>query len=504
MKRAAVSHRNAPPWLEEDPPRRHEPLAGQYRADVAVVGAGITGVTLARLLSEAGASVALVEADRVGLGVSCFTTAKVTALQATIYRRLASNFGDDAATTYASANVEALDWIARRVDSEQIDCRFRRRTAFTYAADAEQREAVEAEAEAAAAAGLAVELRDSTPLPFPERGAVALAEQAEIDPYAYVSGLAGGLDPGRVHVFEGSRVESVTDGSPCEVRTAAGSLRCDRVVLATLTPILDRSLAFARTHPERSYCVAFESPSDLAEGMHISAAPPTRSIRSHPLAGGEALIVGGEGHKVGQTDSHRERYLTLERFAAEHFGLADPLARWSAQDFVSADGAPLIGPVTPIGDRILIATGFGKWGLTTGTAAAIALAAVLGGGESAFARAFSSNRLKPLAAGPSLVKENANVGWHFFADRIRERGGRSSGELAPGEAGIVEHDGRRSAVFRDDGGALHAVSPICTHLWCQLRWNDAERSWDCPCHGSRFSPQGAVLQGPATKPLERR
>ena len=433
---------------------------------MVIVGAGITGVTLARLLAESGVSVALVEADRIGLGVSSFTTAKLSALQATIYSRLRDKHGDEAAAVYASANVEALEWIAQHAEPHP-DTRFRRRTAFTYADGKDQRAAVEAEAEAAAVAGLAVELLEQAPLPYPTAGAVALAGQAEIDPYAYLSRLAGGLDEGTVRIFEGSRVTGVSDGSPCRVRTTAGEVVCDRVVLATLTPILDRSLAFARTHAQRSYCVAFEAAADLAHGMHISAGPPTRSIRSHPREAGEALIVGGEGHKVGQARSHRERYLTLERFAADHFEVGRPVARWSAQDWVSADAAPLIGPVTPLTSRLYMATGYGKWGLTTGTAAALALAEVLSGRDSAFADAFSSSRLKPLASAGSLLKENADTGFRFFADRLRERG-----------------------------------APTCTHLGCRLRWNDAEQSWDCPCHGSRFAADGAVLQGPATRPLK--
>jgi glycine/D-amino acid oxidase-like deaminating enzyme/nitrite reductase/ring-hydroxylating ferredoxin subunit len=495
--------RSAPPWLERDPPRSHESLAGQFRADIAIVGSGITGLTLARLLSEAGLSVALVEADRVGLGVSCFTTAKVTALQGTTYSRLRAKHGPAAASVYARANTDAFAWIAGRAGSQGAEEGFRRRTAFTYAAGEDQREAVESEAQAAREAGLDVELLDEAPLPYPSFGAVALPEQAEMDPHAYLQGLARSLDPEAVRIFEGSRVTSVSDGSPCRVRTAAGEVVCEQVVLATLTPILDRSLAFARTHAERSYCVALEASADLAQGMHISAAPPIRSVRSHRRPDGEVLIVGGEGHKVGQAGSHRERYLTLERFAGEHFEVGEPLARWSAQDWLSADGAPLIGPVNPLTSRIHMATGYGKWGLTTGTAAALALADVLSGGDSDFVDAFGSNRLKPLASASSLLKQNADAGFHFFADRLRERGSRKSGELEPWEAGIVQHEGRRSAAFRDGDGRLHAVSATCTHLHCQVRWNDAERSWDCPCHGSRFGVDGAVLQGPATKPLER-
>ncbi len=493
---------NRPPWVPENPQRRYPALDGEVRADVAIVGGGITGVTLATLLREEGAEVALVEADRIGLGVSGFTTAKVSALQAVIYEPLRSHFGSEAAAAFATANLAGLEWIADRTERDGIDCGFRRRTAYTYAATAEERPGVEHEADAAREAGLGVELVEQTALPFEDHGAVALAGQADFDPYAYLSGLADGLGGEGTAVFEGSRVVGVSEGSPCRVRTAGGSVLCERVVLATLVPILDRSLGFARMHAERSYCVAVPAPDRAPEGMYINAGSPTRSLRACPSSQGELMIVGGEGHKTGQADSHSERYLRLQDFAAEHFS-GSAVARWSAQDWITADRGPYVGPVTPLSSRVYMAGGYRKWGLTTGTASAQALAAVLSGKRSEFAETFTPNRIKPLASLPSLIRENADAGFHFFADRVRERPSRESPDLAPGEAGIVTHDDRRAAAYRDEKGGLHVVSPVCTHLWCQLRWNDAEASWDCPCHGSRFSPDGEVLQGPATNPLKR-
>jgi glycine/D-amino acid oxidase-like deaminating enzyme/nitrite reductase/ring-hydroxylating ferredoxin subunit len=469
-----------------------------------VVGAGITGVTTALLVQESGASVALIEADRVCAGVSANTTAKVSALQGTVYSRLVSRFGSEDAEIYARWNSDALEWIAAQAENGGIECSFRRRAAYTYAADDSQRASVEEEAEAARAAGLGVEVVDELPLPFGHAGAVTLPGQAEFDPVAYVGGLLERFQAAGGRVFEGSRVLSVSEGSPCRVKTSNGSALAGRVVLATLIPILDRSLAFARTHPERSYCIAVRPSAPSPEGMYITAGSPTRSLRRFPAGGEELLIVGGEGHKTGQADSHRERYARLEEFARRHFDAGTVTNRWSAQDYVTADGAPYVGPVNPLSKRVFMATGFAKWGMTNGTAAARVLRDELSGETPEWCRAFGSNRVKPLASAPSLIKENANAGKRFLTDRIRERPNRALEELEPGEGAIVRGDDGAVAGYRDPDGRLHAVSPTCTHLACRVRFNDAEHTWDCPCHGSRFAPDGSVLQGPATRPLAQK
>jgi glycine/D-amino acid oxidase-like deaminating enzyme/nitrite reductase/ring-hydroxylating ferredoxin subunit len=493
--------RNIPPWGARAVGDPRPELAGEVHADVAVIGAGITGVTLARLLEAGGRRVALIEADRICSGVTAHTTAKVTVLHGTIYQQLRSKFGEEATRVYAAANREGLEWVLDTVEHEQIDCSLRRRPAFTYAAEPGERSDVEKEAEAAAAAGTGAALTEEVPLPWPAHGAVTVPDQAEIDPVAYVGGLTAGFGEG-VTVFEHSRVVSVSDGSPCRVRTErGGSVVCEQVVVATLAPLLDRSLGFARTSPERSYCVAAPAAETPPAGMFLSAGSPTRSLRSLPSDGGEMVIVGGEGHKVALTDSHEQRYRALEAFARDHFG-SEPTHRWSAQDFVSVDGAPLVGAVNPLSKRVFMATGYGKWGFTNGTAAALTLERLLDGEETAWSEAFASNRM-PVKALPKLIKESAEDGFHFFADRILKRPSGELGELSAGEGGIVAHEGRAVAGYRDEAGGLHAVSPVCTHLWCRLRFNDAERSWDCPCHGSRFSPDGEVLQGPAARPLQR-
>ena len=495
---------NASPWGPPRRPRAAAALRSDIKADVVVIGGGITGVTAARLLAEDGASVVLLEAHRLASGATGNTTAKVSAHHGSgSYSTLVSKFGADAARIYGEENLAAVEFIGDRIGDEEIDCGWRRRTNYVYADTPARRDEIEREADAALTAGLPASVIEDPPLPFPTGPAVAVTEQAEFDSVAYVLGLARGLKPAGVRVFENSPVRGVSARRPFEVRADGGTVTCERVVVATLGPILDRSLVFARAHPERSYCIEAEIDGEPPAGMFISEGSETRSLRAHPTEEGERLIVGGEGHKVGQGDPHAARYERLEAFAREHFDVRRVTHRWSAQDWITADGAPYIGASTPFGDGILIATGFAKWGMTGGTAAAQALAAHVRGEATAFGDVFRADRLKPVASAPSIVKENANVGFHFFADRVLNRGGRPAEDLEPGEGAIVSADGRRAAGYRRRNGDLVAVSARCTHLGCQVTFNDAEETWDCPCHGSRFAVDGSVIDGPATSPLER-
>ena len=257
-------------------------------------------------------------------------------------------------------------------------------------------------------------------------------------------------------------------------------------------------------HPQRSYAIACRIAGEPPDGMFISGDSPTRSVRAVPLDGAELLLVGGEGHRTGSGGDTEERYRALERFAREHWEVESVEYRWSAQDNTTVDGLPYVGRLTPRNRQVLMATGFAKWGMTGGTAAAMVLSDLVLGRDNAWAELFDPNRVALRAAAPRFVEENARVGAHFVGDRLTKRGTRPIESLAPGEGDIVRHAGEKVAGHRRDDGSLVAVSPKCSHLGCQVSWNRAERSWDCPCHGSRFAPDGEVLQGPAVHRLELR
>ncbi|HTE59299.1 MAG TPA: FAD-dependent oxidoreductase [Solirubrobacteraceae bacterium] len=489
-------------WMDTAPHTTYPPLDATLDVDVCVVGGGILGLLTAELLKRAGRTVALLEAGRVATGVTGYTTAKATVLHGLVYDQVRSRFGEEGARHYAEANAAGLDLIADRV-AEGIECDFRRRPAFTYAQDESDLDSLRKEVDAARAAGLDAELVGDVDLPWDVAGAVRLGDQAELHPRLFLLTVADALHGDGSHVFERTRVTGVDDGDACRVRTEAGAeLTAGAVVIATHYPTLDRGLFFARLAAERSYAIGIRARGHTPQGMFLSTESPSHSVRATPYDGGELVIVGGESHRTGTSDPVA-RYAALETWARERFDVESVEYRWSAQDAMPADGIPYVGKLSPLARRLWTASGFKKWGITNGAAAAIMLSDAILERENPWAATFDANRFK-LAATPKLLREQISIGAHFFGGRLAPPDVRSLEQLAPGEGGIVKVDGDRVAAFRDDDGVVHAVSPICTHLYCQVKFNPAERSWDCPCHGSRFATDGTVIEGPAVNPLERR
>jgi glycine/D-amino acid oxidase-like deaminating enzyme/nitrite reductase/ring-hydroxylating ferredoxin subunit len=379
-----------------------------------------------------------------------------------------------------------------------------------FAWTAEQAQELDREAAAAARAGLDVRRTDDLGLPFPIAGALVREDQAELQIAAYVLGLAEALRAAGGQIFEGTTVTHVGEGSRPTVRTAGGAkVRARDVVVATHYPILDRGLFFPRLTPKRSYCLAVRIPGSLPDIMAIAIAAPTRSLRSAPdpeRAGEELLVLGGEGHNAGEDgDRTPERYRALWDFAQEHFAATEATHRWSAHDMKTADGLPYAGRLTPLSRHVWVATGFRKWGLTNGTAAGQILAGRILGQEHPHGGLFDTTRFTPRRSAAGVLQEGLKDARHLVGDRLKSPEGETPDLLEPGGDGrLLKLDGDLVAASRDADGTVHALSPVCTHLGCRVAWNRAERSWDCPCHGSRFGPDGRVLQGPAVEPLAAR
>jgi glycine/D-amino acid oxidase-like deaminating enzyme len=441
-------------WFEGRDREPRPALDRDIGVDVAVVGAGIVGVTTAFLLEREGLNVAVLEARHVCAGATGYTTAKLSSLHGLTYAKLANSLGREHARTYGEANQAGIARVFKIADELGIDCDLRRKPNYTYAEDLSGVDEVRQEAELARELGLPASYTGELDLPFPVAGAVSFEDQAEFHPVRYVDAIAAGL---RGPVHEHTMVTGIGSG---RVNTARGPrVRADHVVVASHLSFLDRGLYFARCHPERSYVVAGRMKEPPA-GMYLSTESPAHSIRAH----GDWLLVGGESHKTGQADA-AERFERLSRWAGERFGL-EPELRWATQDQMPADGVPYVGRHDPLSSNVWVATGFKKWGLAMGSAAAELLTAQITGRDHAWATLFDPQRVRARAGGPTFAKENANVAYHFLADRVLKRG-----------------------------------SPRCTHLGCLLDWNAAEETWDCPCHGSRFAATGQVIEGPAVRPL---
>ncbi|MDX6198610.1 MAG: hypothetical protein QOJ79_1761 [Actinomycetota bacterium] len=499
-----LDERNPSVWVETTRDAVTAAAAGKPTGsyDVIVVGAGITGLSTALTLAERGSRVALLEAGQVCSGVTAYTTAKVTSLHGLIYDGLVRHRGKELAQSYADANQGAIEQVATWIDRYGIECDFSRRPAYTYTTDAARVKEIEAEVEAAAALGLPVSFTNETELPYDVAAAIRMVDQAQFHPRRYCLGLAAAFTSLGGEVFENTRVTGVNDGSPCEVHLGDERVSAEHVVLATHLPILDRGLFFAKTHPTRSYALTARLAGAPPQGMYLSADSPTRSVRS--AEGDTLVILGGEGHKVGQDPDTRQRYAALEDWANTHWQVEDMVHRWSAQDYVSGDGVPYIGRQLP-GSRVFVGTGFGKWGMTNGTAAGGIIADRIEDKDNDWATAFRASRMGAPFTSKDTIKENVDaVGGHLIGDRLKTLNPPDADTLAPGEGGIVKLDGDKVAAYRHEDGSLTAVSPVCRHIGCLVSFNTAERSWDCPCHGSRYTLDGKVIQGPTVHDLENK
>jgi glycine/D-amino acid oxidase-like deaminating enzyme/nitrite reductase/ring-hydroxylating ferredoxin subunit len=491
-------------WTETAPREPRPRLSGEADVDLAVVGAGVVGLSTAWEAAAAGLSVAVVEADRVAGGVSGHTTAKISALHGGAYRSVRAARGGTAARFFAESQVDAVRRVAEVAAESGIECELERAPAVTYARSAGSAAQVRAEAEAAAGAGLDVRLvdGDGTGLPFPVAAAARLDGQAQFHPRRYLLGLArdfvarGGL------VFEDSRVTAVDEAGPCHVTTADGGLlRARDVVVATHFPILDRALLFPRLRPWRELVVTRVIPEDRDPGgMFVTQEQRTRSVRTSPYGSGRRLlIVTGEKFTPGARDVSA-RWDRLGRWADEHFPGAEPASGWAAQDNWPSDHVPFVGLLHPGARHLYVATGFAGWGISGGIMAGRLLTGLLTGHEPPWTGLYDPRRLHPVREARQLLGNQAAVARHFVGDRLPGTTAAVA-DVPPGGGAVVRHGTGHLAVHRDEDGGLHRIRARCTHLGCLVRFNDAETCWECPCHGSRFDVDGRVLQGPAVRPL---
>jgi glycine/D-amino acid oxidase-like deaminating enzyme len=482
----------------------HTGLSGEESADVVVVGAGITGLMTAVLLARAGTDVLVLEARSVGACTTGNTTGKISLLQGDKLSRITSKHGTDMAKRYLEGSREGQAWLLRHCEDRGVAVQ--REDAYTYAQSDGGIDSARGEFDAARAAGLDVEWTDDADVPFPYRGGVMLRAQAQFDPMALLDSLVAELQEHGGRLAQGARVQRVSLlGTNPRIRVATAdsgevTVRARRLVLATGTPILDRGGFFARLKAQRSYCMAFAVPGDITRGMYLSVDSPSRSVRSAPAADGDTLVVGGAGHPVGREKSPSDALDELRQWTESHYPGAEQTHSWSAQDYSPADELPYVGPILPGFEGICVATGFDKWGMTSGAAAALALSSRILGGRMDWSDAFASWSPHELAGISTLAQANLQVGFNLLKGWVTPI---AAPRKTPRRGGVVGgppwHLQARSTV----DGVEHVVSPVCPHLGGIVNWNDADEAWECPLHGSRFAADGSLLEGPATADLSR-
>jgi glycine/D-amino acid oxidase-like deaminating enzyme/nitrite reductase/ring-hydroxylating ferredoxin subunit len=492
-----------PYWIGSIEKKEYPALTEDINVDVAIIGGGIVGITSAFLLKKKGFKVAILEANRIMHGTTGHTTAKITSQHNLIYSNLITKFGEEKAKQYAEANEKAIHFIANLVQEKNIDCDFCWRPAYVFTQSEDYISKIQKEVNAASKLGIKASYLDKVPLPFNVKGAIKFEGQAQFHPLKYLQVLASEIQGDGSYIYEQTKIVDIEEGETCTIKASNGKkVKAPKIIIASHFPFYDGlGLYFARIYSEKSYVVAVKLKEKFSDGMFISAEDPGRSLRSQSYGGGEIVLVGGEHHKTGSEKSTKIHYETLASFAKENFNVESILYRWSTQDCMTADGVPYVGNLTSKTNNIFVATGFGKWGMTNGTVSASILTDLISKGNSPWASVYDPSRFDIIASGAKLVSENLDVAEKLIGGKLTPV--PKDIELNKGEAKVVSIDGERIGAYRDENGKLHMVDITCTHLGCELVWNEAEKTWDCPCHGSRFSYEGENVEGPAFNPLKK-
>ncbi len=471
-------------------------LTGDLTADVAVVGGGITGLTTAYLLQKAGKKVVVIEAAQLGQGVTGYTSAHVTVTLDVRYAELIRKFGITKAKLVYQTSQTALDFIRQTVTDLSIECDYASVPGYLYSDTKEDVADLTKELAAAKQLGIDVSWADSAPLPFPTYGTVVFANQAQFHPLKYIQGLAKAFTAAGGQIFEKTRVEDVSKG---HVKTDRGTITVQDSILATHTPILTKLLPVqAKLSQYRSYVLSATLKNDqIPVGLFWDTHTPYNYIRSY----GDQIVVGGQDHHVGELLDTKKYIAKLECYVQEKFPIAAINHVWSAQYFKPCDDLPYIGQA-PLLAHVYVATGFIGNGLTLGTASALLLSDLLLGKANVWAKLYNPNRIT-LSSLVQLTKFGWNNFKHFAIDRFTPGAKGGAVDLANNEGKVMTEGGKKVAVYKDRNGVVTKLSPVCTHAGCIVQWNQFEKTWDCPCHGGRYSAEGVVLNGPPVKDLAR-
>lgn len=473
-------------WSKTTEIEERESLQQDLKVQTAVIGGGMAGILTAFYLKKKGIEAVVLEADRIGSGQTRNTTAKITSQHNLIYSRLLKELGKEKAEEYARANQEAIEEYEKVIRERQIDCGFLRCPAYLYSL--EDGDILKQEGEAARQLGISAEFTTGTALPFPVRGALRFDDQAQFHPLRFIKNIAE-----EVTVYERTKVEKV-EGD--KIYTRGGTVQAKHIVFACHYPFINMpGYYFARMHQERSYVLALEQAADL-DGTYLSVDQEGLSLRNYQ----GLTLLGGGGHRTGE-NSKGGKYEMLREKARELWPRSRETARWSAQDCMTTDGIPFIGRFSESTPDWYVATGFGKWGMTTSMVSARILSEMIAGNEEGKWEVFSPQRSVSAQAAKCLLKEGAQA-VKGLGRRVFSQARGEAEKLSTGHGGVVEIDGEKAGVYRDEEGEIYVVSIQCPHLGCQLEWNPDEKSWDCPCHGSRFDYRGNLLNDPAQEDLQ--
>ena len=469
--------------------------------DVLIVGGGITGLSTALLLQKAGKKCAIAEMHTIGFGTTSGTTAHLNNFFDTPYSTIEKDFGEENARLLATAAEDALRLIKKNIEDHNIACDYEEKEACIFATDEKQVKLLEDLVEGSKKQGVKIDFINDSTFPIPYIKLASIQEQAQFHPVKYIVGLAKAFEEAGGVIITNCKVTGVEEGNIITVQTTKGDITASQLIWATHIPTGVNLLHF-RAAPYRSYVLGIilndgNYPQDLGYDM----ADPYHYYRTHTIDGQQYLIAGGEDHKTAHEENTEVPFRKLESYVRQFYDVKEVAFKWSSQYFEPADGLAYIGNLPGNGDNIFVATGFGGNGMMYSHIAAITLSEIITKAESKYADLFDPNRVKPVAGFTNFVKESVDVVKEFVSGKFSAEKIKAVTDLAAGEAKVVQYEGEKIAMYKDEHHVIHAVNPTCTHVHCTVAWNAAEQSWDCPCHGARYNCDGEVLTGPATKNL---
>ncbi|MDO5556059.1 MAG: FAD-dependent oxidoreductase [Clostridia bacterium] len=492
-------------WVETTKQTNYPRLSQNITTDVLIIGGGITGILTAYMLSESGLNVSIVEADRIAMGVTANTTAKITSQHGLLYDYLLNSYNFDIAKGYLDSNEEAIKTIANIVNKENINCDFSYQDSYVYTCNKDNVTKIVDEVSAVTSLGLKAQYVTDCPLPFSIEAGIKFPKQAQFHPRKYLLSLLPILEKRDVNIYENSKVENIKHiKNKYEVYTNSNKIIAKHLVMASHYPIKNfPGMYFIKMYQNSSYAIGVEIEKEVFDGMYISCDTPTTSFRNIVQDNGKKLlIVGGSGHKTGDTNVDIESsYINLANYIKSIYPKANVKYKWMTEDCVTLDKIPYIGEFSSFLPNMYVATGYKKWGMTSSHVAAKIISDKILAKHNSYENIYTATRLKPIKNskefGNMLKQSTYSLAINKMSAPII-----SYDKLDNDSGGVVDYKGEKLGIYKDKSGKLFAVIPYCKHLGCELSWNNLEKTWDCPCHGSRYDYMGKIITEPTTESLD--
>jgi len=491
-------------WIDNTKLKNFDTLNEDLECDVCVIGGGITGVSTAYKLAKQGLNVVILEREKLASKTTGFTTAKITSQHGLFYDYLINFKGIEYAKEYLEANEQAISDIKNIIDEENIDCDFEIQSNYVYTGDESEVPKFEKEIKSLQKLNFSAKYIKESPLPIKFLAGIEFPNQAQFNPRKYISGLCDSIIKNNGKIFENSKVYDVEKFEDGYITlTKNNKVKSKYVVLACHYPFINTpGFYFLKMYQSTSYAIVADTKSKLFSGMYINTENPTLSFKTIKHGDKRLLLIGGNDHKTGQNIELKDRYEILEATTKNLYPDSEILYRWSTEDCISLDKIPYIGEFSKLMPNMYVATGYKKWGMTTSNIASNIIADKILGKENPYEDIFTATRLEPIKNRDELgnmIKQSVNsliINKFKIPEEALETVENDSGK-------IIEIDGKNVGVYRNKEGKIYAVKPVCTHLGCLLKFNDLEKTWDCPCHGSRFDYEGNSIYAPSIKNLEK-